>query len=135
VSSPFVRARATVTPLADRLGLPVELDDRLAERVLCGAPIADWRDRLRVSFDDDELCLEGGESSRTATARGAAALRDALAGERPVVVVTHGNLLALLLRHLDGRSGFGTWERLSNPDVFSVTVAPATRVERIWTEV
>ena len=134
VSSPFLRARASVAPLAERLGLIVEVDERLAERVLCRRPITDWRDRLRASFDDLDLCLEGGESSRAAMARGAAALQDALAGDRPVVVVTHGNLLALLLRHLDGTSGFLAWEGLSNPDVFSISVSPpaATRVERIW---
>ncbi|MDP8925085.1 MAG: histidine phosphatase family protein [Chloroflexota bacterium] len=135
VSSPFARGRASVAPLAERLGLAVEIDDRLAERVLCGAPLVDWRERLRASFDDVDLCLDGGESSRVAMARGAAALRDALDGARPVVVVTHGNLLALLLRHLDDRSGFTAWERLTNPDVFSITVlADALRVERIWRE-
>lgn len=34
VSSPYLRCAETVEPLADALGLPVELDDRLAE----GAP-------------------------------------------------------------------------------------------------
>jgi 2,3-bisphosphoglycerate-dependent phosphoglycerate mutase len=135
VSSPFLRARASVAPLAERLGLAVELDDRLVERVLCGTPIADWCERLRASFDDLDLCLDGGESSRAAMERGAAALRDALAGDRPVVVVTHGNLLALLLRHLDGTSGFAAWEALTNPDVFSVTVSSsAARAQRIWHE-
>ena len=135
VSSPFSRARASVAPLAEQLGLTVELDDRFVERVLCGTPIPDWRARLRASFDDLDLCLDGGESSRAAMARGAAALRDALAGARPVVVVTHGNLLALLLRHLDGQSGFAAWEALTNPDVFAVTTSPAAaRVERIWSE-
>lgn len=133
VSSPFARARASVAPLAERLGLAVELDDRLVERVLCGAPIADWRERLRASFDDLDLCLEGGESSRAAMERGAVALRDALAGRRPAIVVTHGNLLALLLRHLDGTSGFAAWEALTTPDVFAVSVAPSpARIERIW---
>ena len=132
VSSPFARARASVEPLAERLGLPIEVDDRLAERVLCASPIADWRDRLRASFDDLDLCLEGGESSRAAMARGAAALQDALAGDRPVVVVTHGNLLALLLQHRDGRSGFAAWEGLTNPDLFAVTPSSAACVQRIW---
>jgi broad specificity phosphatase PhoE len=39
-------------------------------------------------------------------------------GLRQAEVVTHGNLLTLLLRHFDGRSGFETWPALKNPDVF-----------------
>lgn len=34
LSSPFERAYRTITPLADRIGLDVALDNRLAERVL-----------------------------------------------------------------------------------------------------
>lgn len=135
VASPFPRARQSVAPLAARLGIAVEVDDRLAERVLCGVPRDDWRERLRESFDDLDLCLEGGESSRAAMSRGAAALRDALSGDGPVVVVTHGNLLTLLLRHLDGEAGFAAWQALTNPDVFLVTqVDGAPLVQRIWTD-
>jgi len=135
VASPFLRARQSVAPLAERLGIPVEIDDRLAERVLCGTPRDDWTAQLRQSFDDLDLCLEGGESSRAAMARGGAALHEASSGDGPVVVVTHGNLLALLLRHLDGASGFAAWQALTNPDVFLVTQADgASVVERIWAD-
>jgi broad specificity phosphatase PhoE len=33
ISSPFLRARQTIVPLAERLGLPIASDARLAERV------------------------------------------------------------------------------------------------------
>jgi len=55
VASPFVRARQSVALLAARLGIPVEIDDRLAERVLCGVPREDWRERLQESFDKLDL--------------------------------------------------------------------------------
>ena len=41
---------------------------------------------------------------------------------QPPSIVTHGNLLALLLRHFDGRVGFAAWEALTNPDVYRVTL-------------
>lgn len=133
ISSPFTRARDSIAPLARRLGLDVEIDHRLAERVL-GSGFADWRAALRATFDDPDLCFDGGESCRVATARGVAVLDEVLRGDgRAAAVVTHGNLLALLLRHFDSRVGYAEWESLSNPDVFRVTIADVGAVvARIW---
>jgi len=134
VSSPFRRARESIAPLATRLSLPVETDDRLIERVLSPAPLRDWQAHLRRTFDDDDYCLKGGESSRTATARAVAVLDDARRHPaRATVIVTHGNLLALLLRHFDGRVGFAAWESLTNPDVYRVTIGQQPQpFVRIW---
>lgn len=134
VSSPYLRAVQSAEPLARRLRLGVETDPRLAERVFTAEPRPDWRDRLRESFLDDDLCLAGGESSRAATARGVAVLDELGQAEAPpTAVVTHGNLLSLLLRHLDRRDGFETWQRLTNPDVYRVEGPAASRtVTRVW---
>jgi 2,3-bisphosphoglycerate-dependent phosphoglycerate mutase len=127
VSSPYRRALQSIDPLARRLDLAVENDERLIERVLSPEPLDDWRKRLQAAWNDHDLALPGGESSRAATSRGLAALADVLAGERqPAVVVTHGNLLALLLHAFDDRPGFSTWEQLTNPDLFEVVHAPAS---------
>jgi 2,3-bisphosphoglycerate-dependent phosphoglycerate mutase len=136
VSSPFARARDSIQPLASRLGVALETDARLAERVVCGEPRPDWRDRLRDSFDDLDICLPGGESSRAAGERGVAAVQDAIrSGSLPVVLVTHGNLLTLILRRFDRRFGFREWERLTNPDVFRLSLGDGrAAVERIWAE-
>jgi 2,3-bisphosphoglycerate-dependent phosphoglycerate mutase len=141
VSSPYLRACQSVEPLARDLGLTVETDDRLIERVLSTEPLDDWRERLRAAWDDHDLTLPGGESSRQATRRGLAALAAILAdGRRPTVVVSHGNLLALLLHAFDGRPGFTTWEQLTNPDLFEVVyttpdgkAAASWRATRTWT--
>jgi 2,3-bisphosphoglycerate-dependent phosphoglycerate mutase len=127
VSSSHTRARQSVEPLAARLGLTVELDDRLIERVLSPESLPDWRERLLAAWDDHDLALPGGESSRQATERALAAVRDVLADERqPALIATHGNLLALLLHAFDGRPGFATWEQLTNPDVFEIVYTPAS---------
>lgn len=121
VSSPFLRARDSAAPLATRLGLTVAIDARLSERVLGADPAADWRNRLRLSFADPGLSWPGGESGRDATARGRAAVDAATEGvEGAVAIVTHGNLLALILQSFDGRSGFDAWAKLTNPDIFRI---------------
>jgi 2,3-bisphosphoglycerate-dependent phosphoglycerate mutase len=135
LSSPFARARDSVAPLAARLGIPVETDDRLIERVLTTEPLPDWRAHLARSFDDDNYQLAGGESSHAATARAVAVLEEARPHPaRATVVVTHGNLLALLLRHYDSRAGFAAWDALTNPDVYRVTFGvPPQPIVRLWT--
>jgi 2,3-bisphosphoglycerate-dependent phosphoglycerate mutase len=121
ISSPFVRGRESIRPLAERLGLPIEDDGRLVERVLSSAQMDEWRERLAATFEDLDLCFEGGESSRTAMVRGVAVINDAIgqSGE-PIVIVTHGNLMTLILKHFDERFGYEAWENLRNPDVYCI---------------
>jgi 2,3-bisphosphoglycerate-dependent phosphoglycerate mutase len=134
ISSPFVRATESVKPLCDRVGLPMETDDRLTERVLSTRNLPDWREHLRRSFEDLDYRLEDGESSRTAQARGTAAVRAALASGERCVLVTHGNLLALILRSVDATVGFDMWAGLSNPDVFVLHIGDKgpTGFSRVW---
>lgn len=133
VASPFRRAWDSAAPLASRLGLDILVDDRLAERVLTTEPAEDWRDRLRRSFADPALSWPGGESGATATQRGRAALDAATTdADGAVAVVTHGNLLALILHSLDRRDGFDTWAGLTNPDVFRID--GTGQIHRQWTD-
>jgi 2,3-bisphosphoglycerate-dependent phosphoglycerate mutase len=76
VSSPYIRAIQSITPLAQRLELPIISDQRLTERVLGASDLADWMSALRASFDNLDLCFPGGESSRAATQRAVAVLND-----------------------------------------------------------
>lgn len=134
VSSPFVRAVETAKPLARLLGIDVERDERLAERVLAAGHMPDWLERLRDSFEDMDLIFEGGESSRTAMNRAVSAVQDILQDDvSSVVIFTHGALMTLLLKHFDERYGFAEWQQLTNPDVFLITVSPdRNEVKRIW---
>lgn len=119
ISSPFQRARHTITPLAEKLGIEVVLDDRLAERVLSNENQPDWLTMLRKTYDDLDLCYEGGESSNTAMSRAISVVKELLNSEyQNIVLVSHGNLISLLLKHFDGQIGFKEWEALSNPDLF-----------------
>jgi 2,3-bisphosphoglycerate-dependent phosphoglycerate mutase len=121
VSSPYVRAVESIAPLAERLGIPVETDDRLIERVLCGAPLPDWHERLEASFIDLDLRLPGGESSRDAMARGVAAVNEIKREPgTDILVVSHGNLLTLIMKHFEDFFGYEDWERMGTPEAFRV---------------
>ena len=136
ISSPFLRATQSIAPLALRLQLPITTDVRLAERILSSAELLDWPTALQATFDDLDLCFEGGESSRTAMQRAAAVVSEyALHAADVTLLVTHGNLMTLLLKHFDRRVGFAEWQRLTNPDVYRIVLAPdRAEIARLWAE-
>ncbi|MBN3526715.1 histidine phosphatase family protein [Paenibacillus apiarius] len=136
VASPYLRAVSTIRPLAELLQIPVHTDARLQERVLCSYNMIDWLDHLKETFADTELKYEGGESSREAKNRGLEVIHEALGrAERSTAIVTHGNLMSLLLNHFTHDFGFEKWERLSNPDVYELQLFGENdniTVSRIW---
>ena len=130
ISSPFTRAIQSIKPLADSRGLQIEIDDRLFERRLLSESIKDWLERLEESFRDLELKMAGGESSLEVTQLGMEVLETAPDG---TVISTHGNIIGLLLKRIDGLVGFKEWEELSHPDVYEVKVKKGDYVaRRIW---
>lgn len=134
ICSPFLRAIQSVAPYCQRKQLEVEVEPRLMERVLSKQDVPDWRSELRRSFDDLDYCLETGESSRVAQKRGVVVLNEAIASEQRCALITHGNLLALLLNFLLPSVGYEDWGRLSNPDVFAVQTDERGKstFKRVW---
>ena len=43
-------------------------------------------------------------------------------GEGSAAVVTHGNLMTLILKFFDEQIGYTDWANLQNPDVYQVQV-------------
>ncbi|WP_134683536.1 histidine phosphatase family protein [Brevibacillus migulae] len=137
ISSPFLRAMQSVEPLAARKGISIQSDPRLVERVLAEEDLPDWMERLEESFSDMELCLPGGESSRTAMERVIGIVHEILSSDISTsLIVTHGCLLTLLLKHFHPDFGFQDWQHLTNPDVFSLQIdGSQATVKRIWPSV
>ncbi|GAA6616131.1 histidine phosphatase family protein [Scytonema sp. NUACC26] len=136
VSSPFVRAYQSIAPLAENLGITIDLDARLRERVLSTIMLPDWLEQLRQTFEDFDLCLMGGESSRTAMQRAVAVVDEILLNDAKVtLIVTHGNLMTLLLKYFNEQIGFAEWQSLTNPDIYNVVIGKGhVEVKRIWHE-
>lgn len=124
VSSPFTRSLQTVQPFAERAGLQIVVCDDLRERHLGIGPNDDFGAIWRRSWEDLDFALPGCESSRDAQRRFVGAMRRIL-GEhegRTIGVCAHGNVIGLFLKHLEGRNGRETAERLTNPDVLRLHV-------------
>jgi 2,3-bisphosphoglycerate-dependent phosphoglycerate mutase len=133
IASPFARAYQSIVPLAERLRLTIEVDARLIERVLSPVPLDNWREQLAETFIDLDLSFEGGESSRMAMIRGVSVVNQAMQQTTdPVVLVTHGNLMTLILKHFNEQVGYAEWENLRNPDVYCIQFSgEGTCTERI----
>lgn len=132
ITSPFKRARETAGPLIEKKGLYVEVDSRLKERVLSSTEFPDWLIKLEDTFLDLHLKYDDGESSSEAMSRICDVINELGDGSK-TVLVTHGNLMALLLRSHDEQFGFEKWQALTNPDVYVMRVeGEDTAVERLW---
>lgn len=90
-----MRARRTAEIVAERLGLPVRMEDGLREVAFGaqeGQPMGTWFDRWVAGEDTPE----GAEAFHVLRRRGCAAVTRALAHEAPVLVVAHGALFRAL---------------------------------------
>ncbi|WP_391205566.1 histidine phosphatase family protein [Psychrobacillus sp. L4] len=98
VSSPFLPALESIEPFAKNNSLDVQIDHRLAERALSSISMPDWLEKLNATFNDMELKLEGGESSKEAQARILEVIDEVISSDiENTVIVTHGNILSLLI--------------------------------------
>ena len=135
-TSEYRRARQTIEPFSQAMNLPIHTDARLNERTLSAELLDNWQDVVRNSFEDHDLRAPGGESAREVLARAWAALDEIFAADHALpLVVTHGNLMALVLHSIDPSFGFQGWKSLSNPDVYMLQrYDPSQFVfARMWT--
>jgi len=122
ISSPYMHAVETVMPYSRAHGIEIETDQRLRERILSAEPIEDLYDVLETSFNDMDYSLPGGESSNDALSRVLEMMDEIVANDQSntVALVTHTNLLLLLLAHYDESYGFKQWNLLKQPDVYII---------------
>lgn len=137
-SSPFQRARQTIEPLANRLRLSIRIEPDLQERKLGDGPFEDFFEAVEATWRDPQFAHPGGESSLAAQHRGLAVVRRLQEQHptEPIVLATHGNLLALILQAFNPAVDFAFWKSLTMPDIFSLTQRPSgiVTMRRLWPE-
>ncbi|WP_017186594.1 histidine phosphatase family protein [Alkalibacillus haloalkaliphilus] len=132
ITSPFERAIQTILPTAQEHQLDLYVADDLQERKLSSENLPDWMERLEQTYQDFELKITGGESSREAVGRGLKILTDIkLSNNKATIVVSHGGLISLILNHFDPSFGFKEWKNLTNPDIFEINLT-RREIKRIW---
>ncbi|HDV8360159.1 MULTISPECIES: histidine phosphatase family protein [Bacillus] len=133
ISSPFVRAIDSIRPYALQANLSIQEDERLTERILSNVPMDDWMQKLESTFTNIDIAFSGGESTKQATDRAISLIQDVLQlNHTTTLLVTHGNLLTLILKHFDHTIGFNEWRTLTNPDIYEITINEQCIIKRLW---
>jgi 2,3-bisphosphoglycerate-dependent phosphoglycerate mutase len=121
-SSPYLRARQTIEPIAQARGLTIETVEDLRERLLSPVDLLEWRAHLKRSWADFDYAPVGGETSREAQARVVRVL-DMVAARHTagtVILASHGNLIALALNAFKPNVDYAFWESIPMPAVFTL---------------
>lgn len=123
-SSPYLRARQTVEPFAEKNALRVVLDDALIERRLNRGALVRFGEVWRRSLEDLAYAPPGCESSLQAQERSTTAVRRIVQEvvSETIAVCSHGHVIGLFLRHIDETSSRERAEALRNPDVLRIHV-------------
>lgn len=134
ISSPYKRAIQTIKPLAEKLNIKIEINSQLKERILSTEPLPDWRANLKETFENPYMTFAGGESSEEATRRMVEVVEGVFKSKLSnTVLVTHGNVMALLLKYYNKQFGFNEWAKLSNPDIYRLSLdSLGVTFERVW---
>ncbi|MDR4196783.1 histidine phosphatase family protein, partial [Bacillus cereus] len=86
-------------------------------------PMDAWMQKLEATFTTIDIALSGGESTKQATNRALSLIQDVLQlNTTTTLIVTHGNLLTLILTHCDHTIGLNEWRTLTNPDSYEITI-------------
>jgi 2,3-bisphosphoglycerate-dependent phosphoglycerate mutase len=122
-SSPFRRCVDTITPFARNAGLPVTHVHGLRERCFTRDPVHDWDTLWKRVWTDFDFAFSDGESSRQAQLRMYEATLQVATTSRAksLAISSHGNVIGLLLQHIDARFAFEHACSIRNPDVLRVT--------------
>ncbi|MGD2158203.1 MAG: histidine phosphatase family protein [Anaerolineales bacterium] len=135
-SSPYRRAYQTVEPLSELKNLDITIDERLRERDLGSWEAKSFQDAVHRTWDDFDFSFRDGETNHDTQARGIAAVQQIITGgyNGPIVISTHGNLLALILNYFHPHVDYTFWRALTMPDIYQLVWTQENQVERkrLW---
>lgn len=138
VSSPYQRAKATVQPLADALGLPIVVQEDLRERKIGDLQGSSFGDAKRKLFREPDTFFPEGESSKAAQRRAIQAIEEILEayGGKHIVIGTHGDIMTLMLHHYDQRFDYEFWQGTTMPDIYRAEFEAGrlVNIARLWSE-
>ncbi|MDM5155133.1 histidine phosphatase family protein [Bacillus sp. DX1.1] len=140
VSSSYTRAVQTVQALAMHKGLTIKEYDELKEGPIKGLDYKLSEDEIleaiKLSFEDKNYCLSGGESTLQAQNRSIPIIKNLLKDYegKNIVIGTHGNIMTIIMNYFDDRYGYDFWKSTSKPDIYKLEFKNESliKVKRLW---
>lgn len=121
ISSPYARARQSIGPLAKKLNLTVEIDNRLREQQLKESPELHSDELIKKCLKYFYTSINESESSFAAMNRIVEVINDIINQSAKVtVIVTHGLLMTVLLKYYNNNFGYEDFLKLKRPDVYCI---------------
>ncbi len=113
------RTYESIKPYLTKFQTPLTYDSRLNERILSDLPIDNWLTELKMTFSDFNYRIHNGETSLEAQQRILEVFKSIPVNEH-ALIVTHRNIMSLLLNHFDKQFDFDEWKALKNPDLYAI---------------
>lgn len=134
IASEELKARQTAQPLADRLGLPVEITPGLHEherRTVGYLDDATFQATMARLFAEPDTLVFGEETANHALGRFTQAVEDALASHLTgdIAIFTHGTVLSLFVAAHSDNNPMTFWYNLNLPAWVVFTLSDFTLME------
>ncbi len=114
-SSPYQRARDTVSAYAESQTIQILYDENFRERAV-GSWVEDFNAYAQQQWSDFDYKLEGGESLAAVQARNIASLQQILADypDKHIAVATHGTALSTILHFFNPTFGYTDFQKIAD---------------------
>ena len=139
ISSPFARSIQTIEAIATTRNLEIKLFEELRERMIKGNYQLPWKEvepAIKMSFEDKDYCLPGGETTRQAQERAIPIIKQVLKEYEgnSIVIGTHGNIMTIIMNYFNENYGYDFWASTSKPDIYKLLFTDGELIDviRMW---
>ena len=124
-SSPFIRAVDTIKPLANKFNKEIVMAEELKEINIGKSKEFSKHEIIKKMWEDENYKVENGDSQidKFNNMKNFLEKMFSNSGDEDVIIVTHGNLLGIILKFYFKRNfNFNDWKVMSMPDLYELSI-------------
>lgn len=124
-SSPFIRAVDTIKPLANKFNKEIVMAEELKEINIGKSKEFSKHEIIKKMWENQSYKVENGDSQidKFNNMKNFLEKMFSNSGDEDVIIVTHGNLLGIILKFYFKRNfNFNDWKVMSMPDLYELSI-------------